>query len=107
MKLAQLLPLRTSRAIMFAMNSFRSIRACLGVSQAQLGDALGMTQGNVSAFEARGQTVLPETARKLIAFAATLGITLTFDHVYGDAALPAPAAAPHETPHPEEARDAA
>ena len=70
------------------MNSFRRIREHLGLTQTQLGEAIGMSQGNVSFLE-RGQTVLPDVARRLIDHAASLGYALTFDHVYGDAPLPA------------------
>lgn len=86
---------------MFAMNAFRSIRDRLGVTQAQMADALGMTQGNVSLYEAKGQTVMPEVAKRLIDYAATLGVELTFDHIYGDAELPA--AHCGDSPHTAEA----
>lgn len=69
------------------MNRVKAIRECLGVTQKQLGKALGMSQGNVGYLE-RGQTLMPEAAAKLIAFAGRLGVTLTYDHVYGDAELP-------------------
>lgn len=73
--------------------SFKSIRVLLGLSQAGVATILGCTQGNVSFYE-RGQTVSPEVAKKLIDHAASIGITLTYDHVYGAAALPAPALEP-------------
>lgn len=66
----------------------KSIRLRLGLSQAALGEALGMTQANVYHYETRGQTVMPDVARRLIAFAATKGLPLTYDHVYGAAELP-------------------
>lgn len=44
------------------------IRKRLGFSQADIGAAIGCTQGNVSFYE-RGQTIPPEVARKLIAVA--------------------------------------
>lgn len=69
------------------MNRIKAIRKCLGITQQQLGKALGMTQGNVGYLE-RGQTLMPDAAAKLIAFAGRLGVTLTYDHVYGDAPLP-------------------
>lgn len=71
------------------MSTFKAIRKCLGVTQAEMSRALNMSQGNVSFLE-RGQTVTPDTAEKLIAFAATLGIKLSYDQVYGAAELPAP-----------------
>jgi transcriptional regulator len=51
--------------------------------------ALDMTQGNVSFLE-RGATVTPEAAKKLVLFAARLRVRLNFNHIYGDAKLPAP-----------------
>lgn len=65
------------------MNNFRTIRARLGLTQAELGAALGMTQGNVHLIE-KGQTLLPDVARRLIAFAATKDVRLTFDDVYAE-----------------------
>lgn len=73
--------------------SFKSIRVLLGLSQADLATVLGCTQGNVSFYE-RGQTVSPDVAKRLIDFALTKGFSLSYDHVYGAAALPAPAAEP-------------
>ena len=71
------------------MSPFKAIRRFLGVSQTEMGHALGMTQGNISFLE-RGQTVTPDTAKRLIEFAAELGVKLTYDQVYGAAELPAP-----------------
>ena len=87
-KLAALLTLETSGASMLGMNAIRSIRACLGLTQAQLAAALGMTQGNVLHYEQGRQRVPPDVAQKLIEHAASLGIAITFDHVYGGAQLP-------------------
>lgn len=70
------------------MRPIQIIRMRLGVSQQQLADALGCTQANVSNYE-RGQTIPPEMARKLIAFAHSKGLGyLTWDHVYGAAQMP-------------------
>lgn len=74
---------------MRAMSTFKAIRQCLGVTQAEMSRALDMSQGNISFLE-RGQTVTPEVAKKLIAYAASVGVTLSYDHVYGAADLPAP-----------------
>lgn len=70
------------------MNRIKAIRKCLGITQEQMGRALGMSQGNVGYLE-RGQTFMPESAAKLIALAGRLGVKLTYDHIYGDAELPA------------------
>jgi putative transcriptional regulator len=69
------------------MNPFRTIRLRLGVSQAEIGSALGVSQSNVSFYE-KGQTVPPEAASKLIAFAREHGLEISYDHVYGAAELP-------------------
>lgn len=73
------------------INTLKAIRLALGVTQRQIGKAMGMKQGNV-AFIERGQTLMPDRAAKLIAYAARLGVTLSYDQIYGDAPLPAPRA---------------
>lgn len=78
------------------MNAFRQIRERLGMSQAQLGTALGMTQGNVHFIEAKGQAVKPDVAAKLIGLARSRGLEIGYDHVYGASELP-----PAPTPAPE------
>jgi transcriptional regulator with XRE-family HTH domain len=70
------------------MSTFKEIRERLGATQHEMAEALGCTQGNVSLLD-RGQTVLPATARKLIDFAASRGLGLTMDQVYGATPLPA------------------
>jgi putative transcriptional regulator len=70
------------------MHRFRAIRLKLGVSQSAVAKALGCAQPNISFYE-RGQTIPPEVARKLIDYAVSLGMPLTFDLIYGDAPLPA------------------
>lgn len=50
------------------------------------------SQSNVSFYE-RGQTVPPDAARALIAFASDHGLSISFDHIYGAAELPAKEAA--------------
>lgn len=74
------------------MSIFRSIRDRLRMTQAAIGAAIGVTQGNVSFYE-KGQTIPPDVAAQLIELARANGLELTFDHVYGAAALPAPTTA--------------
>lgn len=69
------------------MHNLKSIRDRLGVTQQAMAESIGCTQGNVGHYE-RGQTLPPDMARKVIDFAATRGLAITFDHVYGNAALP-------------------
>jgi putative transcriptional regulator len=66
------------------MNPIARIRAQLGVTQSAMADALNVTQGNVSHYE-RGQGVPPEVAKRLIAYAQTMGHVVTFDDIYGAA----------------------
>lgn len=70
------------------MNAIKAIRKRLRFSQAEIGKALGMSQANVMYLE-RGQTVMPETAKKLIAFAKVHGLEIGLDHIYAGAELPA------------------
>lgn len=71
----------TSAAIICGMNAVYSIRKKLGVTQATLASGIGVTQGNVSFYE-KGQTVPPHVAERLIEYAATQGVVLTFDQIY-------------------------
>ncbi len=73
------------------MNAIKSIRTRLGLTQAALAEAIGCTQGNVGHYENKGQTVPPEVARRLIAHAASLGVPLSFDDVYGPPPQPSQA----------------
>lgn len=81
------------------MNTFAQIRARLGVTQESLAKALEMTQGNVSFYEKREQTVPPDVAGKLIEYAKSIGLELTYDMVYGATPLPSEAK-PAPTPKP-------
>jgi len=65
------------------MNTIKAIRTRLGLTQSALAEGIGCTQGNVGHYENKGQTVPPEVARRLIAFAAGLGAHLTYDDIYG------------------------
>ena len=63
------------------MNAIHAIRKQLGVTQAELARGIGVTQSNVSFYE-KGQTVPPNVASRLIAYARGLGTELTFDRIY-------------------------
>ncbi|HEY5800919.1 MAG TPA: helix-turn-helix transcriptional regulator [Burkholderiaceae bacterium] len=65
------------------MNTFRAIRDRLELTQQAMGDALGMTQGNISFYE-KGQTVPPDVAKKVVTLAASLGHEITLDDVYAE-----------------------
>lgn len=81
------------------MNTFKPIRERLGMTQSAIGEALGVTQGNVSFYE-KGQTIPPTVATRLIAVARERGLPLTFDHVYGAAPIPELVTAEHPAPEP-------
>ncbi len=63
------------------MNAFAAIRNKLDVTQTQMAEALGVTQGNVSFYE-KGQTVPPKVAALLIKFARSKGVPVTYDDIY-------------------------
>lgn len=63
------------------MSAFKDIRDRLQITQAEIAAALEMSQSNVSFYE-RGQTVPPHVASKLIEFAKTRGVELTYDDIY-------------------------
>ncbi|AZW22940.1 helix-turn-helix domain-containing protein [Bordetella bronchiseptica] len=73
------------------MKPISIIRQRLGVTQAALAVGIGVTQGNVSHYE-RGQTIPPDVARRLIDFARSQGLSLTFDQIYA----PEPEEVPQE-----------
>lgn len=67
--------------------AFKSIRARLGMTQASIAEAIGVTQGNVSFYE-KGQTVPPAVGRLLVDLARSRGLLIDFNHLYGEADLP-------------------
>ena len=71
------------------MTTVKSIRERLGVTQAALAEGMGCTQANISFYE-NGQTVPPERAEALIAYALTLGQKLTFNDIYAPSAFAEP-----------------
>lgn len=64
------------------MNAIRAIRERLKLTQEELGVELGCTQGNISFYE-RGQEFPPSAAKKLIALAASKGVKIGYDDIYG------------------------
>ncbi|WP_445287680.1 helix-turn-helix domain-containing protein [Variovorax atrisoli] len=69
------------------MSIIKTIRSRLAMTQQELADEVGCTQGNIANYE-RGQTIPPEMAAKVIAASARRGLRLTYDHIYGGATLP-------------------
>ncbi len=82
---------------MRSMSNCKTIRERLALTQAALGEAIGVTQGNVSFYE-NGQSMPPDVARRLIEAASHRGLFITFDHVYGDALLPELVTPEHPAP---------
>lgn len=70
------------------MSTIKAIRERLQLTQAQLGEELGCTQGNVWQMETQGQEIKLRRAERLIEIAAQKGLHLTLDQVYGRAPLP-------------------
>lgn len=68
------------------MNSIKTIRTRLGMTQQGLATVLGMSQGNVAFYE-RGQVVPPPVAGLLISYARAHGCAIGYDDIYG---VPAP-----------------
>lgn len=69
------------------MKNLKPIRERLGLTQQALAAGIGCTQGNIGHYE-RGQLMPKPRAERLISFAQGLGLQLSYDHVYGDVALP-------------------
>lgn len=64
------------------MNNIRLIRQRLNLSQEKFGQAIGVTQGNISHYEAQLQNVPPDVARRVIEAAASMGVVVTFNDIY-------------------------
>lgn len=67
---------------MRVMSNIKAIRDRLQMTQSQLAAELGCTQGLVWQME-NGSTVMPDTAKDLIALAAKHGQVITFNDIYG------------------------
>lgn len=71
------------------MNPIQRIRSDLGLTQTELARAIGVTQGNISHYEIKGQYMPPATARRLIAVARQAGMELTYEDIYDGDTKPA------------------
>ncbi len=63
------------------MNLISTVRKQLDVTQAELADAIGVTQGNIGHYE-KGQLITPRVAARLIYFAQSRGLELSFNDIY-------------------------
>lgn len=82
------------------MSNIKVIRERLKLTQSALALGIGCTQGNVGHYENKGQTMPPDMARRLIDFAGTQGLAITFNDIYMPELAPAlmePAQAATET----------
>jgi putative transcriptional regulator len=76
------------------MSNIKAIRERLGLTQEALAEGMGCTQGNVGHYETKGQTVPPDAAKRLIAFALSRGVEITYEDIYGPAVKRVSAAKP-------------
>ncbi|MDH1251039.1 helix-turn-helix transcriptional regulator [Comamonas thiooxydans] len=72
------------------MQNLKIIRERLGLSQEAMGSVMGCVQGNITAYErALNPRPIPAPrASKVIEYAASKGLHIGFDHIYGTAPLP-------------------
>ena len=64
------------------MSRIAKLRKRLNLTQSGLGEVVGCTQGNVGHYE-RGQTIPPEVAKRLIAYARSQGVEVGYEDIYG------------------------
>ncbi len=66
---------------MNGMNNISKIRERLGLTQLEMAKVIGRTQAGVSFYE-NGQPMPPKVAKKLIAYAKTRKVIITFNDIY-------------------------
>lgn len=71
------------------MNQIKEIRQALGMTQDAMAQELGCRQGAISFYEVGRSDPLPDTAREIIKLARSRGLAIGFDHIYGEAKIPA------------------
>ncbi|MDQ1924570.1 helix-turn-helix domain-containing protein [Massilia pseudoviolaceinigra] len=70
-----------------ALSHMRQIRNRLGMSQTDLANVLGVVQASISHYESGVALPSPQVAALLIKYAATSGVSITFDDIYGPSPL--------------------
>lgn len=71
--------------------ALKRIRKRLALSQTKLAQALGIPQTTLSLYESADGTEIPSAkAKRLIEVAKVYGLTIDFNHIYGDVDLPPP-----------------
>ena len=64
------------------MNAIKKVRKELGMGQAEFAQAIGIKQPSISHYETGLHQIMPDVAGRLIAFAGSKGIKVTFDDIY-------------------------
>jgi len=64
------------------MNPIKQLRLRLGDTQKVMGVAIGKSQANVSFYE-QGHEVPPHAAKRLISYARSRGVPITYEDIYG------------------------
>ena len=64
------------------MSNLVNIRTRLGLTQASLAAAIRVSQSNVCHYERGHQKIPSDVAGRIIAAAASLGVTVSFDEIY-------------------------
>lgn len=64
------------------MNPIKQLRIRLGDTQKTMGAAIGKSQANVSFYE-QGHEIPPHAAKRLISYAHTRGVVVTYEDIYG------------------------
>ncbi|CAN7476941.1 helix-turn-helix transcriptional regulator [Acidovorax sp. LjRoot74] len=72
------------------MKTIKAIRELLSMTQEELGKALGVSQGSVSAYESGVASIPVPNAIKLIEVAGGKGFPLSLDQIYGRAGIVTP-----------------
>ena len=68
------------------MSAIKTIRERLKLTQTDFGIALGVSQGSISFYEQGSIPIPPQTAAKLIEFAKSHGIKVSFNDLYAESA---------------------
>jgi DNA-binding XRE family transcriptional regulator len=63
--------------------NFRNLRKRLILTQAELADLIGCTQGNVGFIERGLQTLMPQMAKRVLRLARERGIQASYEDLYG------------------------
>ena len=65
-------------------NNLKAIRNAFNLTQAELAQLIGCSQGNIGHYESRGQRIRQEVAQRIIEVAKQRGIAITLEDIYGE-----------------------